>query len=519
MEHRRKRHSAGRLSPKLSGKKAGVLAAITCQLSFAGTLSSEKTRPNVLMFCIDDLNNWVGFMRGHPQTLTPNMDYLAKNGVIFSRAYCPAPACSPSRNAILFGVESFHSGLYPFYEIKKVDPSVLAPYTSLPQLFHENGYYTCGLTKVFHNPDNTFREKDTWDEYTYYQQGKLNLIPGKGYDPDPAKGNWENLVGCPASNLPEDFQDRQSALHAVRFLQQKHNRPFFLGVGFILPHVPLIAPEENFDRFPENITAPPILDNDLNDVPVAGQSNARISCDYRFRADHAWEQYRRAYLACTSFTDDNIGLVLNALNQSPYASNTIVVLWSDNGFHLGEKRTHSKFSLWEESTHVPFVIWDPRNHEGNGKICNEPTSLIDIYATLCDLIGLTPPGYIDGKSIVPWLKDPSKPKQTPAVITWGRGNHSVRTKEWCYNRYFDGSEELYNTDKDPHEWTNLASNPEYTSLKEELATKWLPKTEAPQVTSGKAYDDVADADNPTNKINSFKAAVEYYTKKGMPPLD
>ncbi|MDF7824541.1 sulfatase [Pontiellaceae bacterium B12227] len=477
---------------------------------------ASDASPNVLMICIDDMNDWCGFLGGHPQALTPNMDRLAEQGVIFSNAHCPSPGCSPSRNAILFGIEPHNSGLYPFYNINNIEPEVLAPYMPLPELFKKSGYTTCGLTKVWHNPDNTYRQNEQWDDYYYYGNNKLKLIKEKGYVPEPYN---KRIVACPASNPLEDFQDYKSAMHAARFLNEDHEQPFFLAVGFILPHTPFIPPEENWDRFADPIEEPPFKADDLVDIPIAGQANAQIYVEIPVRADDAWEELRKAYLACINFTDDNVGRVLEALKESPYADNTIVVLWSDHGFHLGEKRTFSKFSLWNEATRTPFIILDPRNKSGNGTVCAEPVGLINVYRTLCQLTGLDVPDYVDGQSLVPWLNDPSKPMEQPAMTTWGRGNYTLRSKEWRYTRYFDGSEELYDESADPNEWTNLAMNPEYDAIKKTFAA-WLPTKEAPQVSSGMQLYNVADADSPTRNINTYKKHVKEYQKQGLqPPLD
>ena len=279
-------------------------------------------------------------------------------------------------------------------------------------------------------------------------------------------------------------------------------------------------PEANWDRFLDPISEPAIKADDLTDIPQLGQSNAQIYVEIPVRRDKAWEDIRRAYLASINFTDDNVGRVLDALKKSPYADNTIIMLWSDHGFHLGEKRSFSKFSLWEEATRTPFIIFDPRNRSGNGQNCVEPIGLINVYRTLCELTGITAPDYVDGTSIGPWLKNPNLSKDQPALITWGRGNYSLRSREWRYNRYFDGSEELYSHKEDPNEWTNLADNPEYASMMQELADKWLPKTEAAQVTSGRELYNVADADQPSKNVQSYQRHVKQYKKEGLlPPLD
>ncbi|MEM7812885.1 MAG: sulfatase [Planctomycetota bacterium] len=458
--------------------------------------AGEDVRPNVLMICIDDMNDWCGFLGGHPQARTPHMDALAARGVNFTNAHCTSPACSPSRNALLFGVEPHNSGLYPFYRLKNVDPGVLAPYTSLPRLFRENGYTTCGVSKVFHNPDNTFDEESTWDDYAMYGDGNITGAAGKGHMPE-AKSHKEKLLRVSAGVNPlDDFVDYRSASHAIRFLGQSHDQPFFLAVGFIRPHIPFVTPEANYDRFPAKILPPRILADDLDDVPPVGRSMARIPAVESFEKYDCWDEIRRGYLACISFTDDNVGRVMETLDAGPYADDTIVVLWSDHGFHLGEKRSHTKFSLWEESTRVPFIIWDPRGRVGNGAACGEPVGLINVYRTLCELTGIEPPDYVDGRSLVPWLDEPQRPVDRPAMTTWGRGNYTLRTADWRYTRYFDGTEELYDLANDPNEWSNVADDPAHDSLKSELAATWLPETEAPQVTSGRELYNVWDADKP-----------------------
>ena len=270
------------------------------------------------------------------------MDKLAANGVNFTNAHCTSPGCSPSRNALMFGIEPHNSGLYPFYDIVEITSGELDRLTPMPLHFKNNGYETVGITKVYHNPDNAYMQDIQWDDYKSFGDSKLKLLKDQGYYPEPYQ---KRLVSCPAENPKEDFRDFKTAKYAKKFLQKKHDKPFFLAVGFILPHTPFITPKANYDRFNFPIQPPKIKANDLTDIPIAGQSNAQLYVEIPMARDNAWEKVRRGYLASINFTDDNVGMVMDTLEKSEYADNTIVILWSDHGFHLGEKRSFSKFSL------------------------------------------------------------------------------------------------------------------------------------------------------------------------------
>ena len=248
--------------------------------------------PNVLMICVDDLNDWVGFLGGHPQAQTPNMDALAAKGINFTNAHCTAPGCSPSRNALLFGVEPHKSGLYPFYNLNNIEPEELNAYKPLPLLYREHGYHTVGLSKVWHNPDNKYRQQEQWDEYKMYGTGKKDksLIKEKGYHPEPFN---KRTIACPASNPLSDFGDYKAAQHAVRFLEHEHTKPFFLSVGFILPHASFIMPEANWDLFLNPISYPPIKANDLVDIPKPycnQEWNKYFKCNPGEMAEYVYNQ-------------------------------------------------------------------------------------------------------------------------------------------------------------------------------------------------------------------------------------
>jgi arylsulfatase A-like enzyme len=489
-----------------------VLAAALLPLASPRSGQAEEpqtsSQPNVLFIAIDDMNDWVGFLGGHPQAKTPNMDRLAKRGVNFTNAHCIAPACSPCRLGLLYGVEPHKSGLYPFYDQPKIQDSVLKKYTSLPSHFRRHGYRAFGAGKIFHGSKAM---PGDWDNYHKLTRAKLKYASEKGYQ----QGDSTKMAFCPTTNPLDDHPDYQVASYGMNVLQQKHEKPFFLAVGIVKPHLAFVCPQQFFDMHSGPIEKPLIQHRDLEDIPWAGRAMANLSDDYKFRSAEAWEKVHRAYLACNSWADFNVGRVLEALEKSPHADNTIVVLWSDHGYHQGEKRSFRKFSLWEESTRVPFIIYDPRPGKMKPGTCVEAVSLMNIYRTLADLTGIEPPAYVDGFSLANQIADPSTSIPQPALTTWGRGNYSIRDDDWRYTRYFDGSEELYHHADDPQEWKNLADDESLLEKKQQLAS-YLPKTEAPIVTKGRALWNVIDADQP-EKLKQFKSKTWPQMKKKLKP--
>ncbi len=459
------------------------------------SLWADEAKPNVLFIAIDDMNDWTGFLGGHPQAITPNMDRLARRGVNFTNAHCIAPACSPCRLGLLYGVQPFRSGLYPFYDHKKIPAKVLDRYTSLPRWFRQSGYQSFGAGKIFHGSTVV---SDDWDDYLKKDRVKLEYAAADGYQ----QGKSTKMAFCPTTNPPEEHPDHQVASYGIDVLQQHHKKPFFLAVGIVKPHLAFVCPQKFFDMQADDIKPPLVRRNDLVDVPWVGRSMANLGDDHRFRSDEAWKKVHRSYLACITWADHNVGRVLNALEASPYADNTIIVLWSDHGYHQSEKRSFRKFSLWEESTRVPFIIDDPRR-PGQGRECSEAVSLIDIYRTLGDLCGLRVPKYVDGGSLATQLVNPNQAIQRPAITTWGRGNYAIRDDQQRYIRYFDGSEELYDHTSDPQEWNNLAGTPQYAEIQARLAAQ-LPDEAAPLVKQGVALWNVIDADRP-EKLTKFRS--------------
>lgn len=427
---------------------------------------NKEEKTNFLFIAIDDMNDWTGFLGGHPQAITPNLDRLAEKGTNFSNAHCSAPGCSPSRNALLYGVEPFNSGLYPFYD-EGIHEQLMKEYVSLPRLLKENGYITYGAGKIHHGSKNDERE---WTNYLETKKHKKIFAEGEGYQ----LGKKSKMSFRPTIQPEEDNTDYEVASYGVDFLKDKHNEPFFLAIGIVKPHLPFDAPKRFFDALPDEITPPEILENDLNDIPAVGKSLRKAGEDKRFRAANKWSDVRKAYLACISWADYNIGRVLDALEKSEYADNTVVIIWSDHGYHMGEKMAFKKFTLWERATRVPFIIYDPKG-KNNGTI-EEAVSLINIYKTIADKAKIETPKYVDGTSLLPLVMEKNTILNQPAITSWGQGNYAVRDNQYRYIRYFDGTEELYMLTEDKNEWKNLAKDENFKPEINRLS-KYLPKTE------------------------------------------
>lgn len=456
-----------------------------------GSLGAQHKQPNILFIAIDDMNDWTGFLGGHSQTITPNLDELADKGVNFTNAHTSAPGCSPSRNSLLYGVQPFNSGLYPFYE-HDVHGELMEKYTSLPRLMKENGYNTFGAGKIHHGDKRDSRE---WTDYFQKTSFKKVFRKGEGY----VKGGDSKYSFRPTLNPDEEHVDFQVASYGVQKLQEKHKKPFFLAVGIVKPHLPFDAPARFFDALPENISAPEILDNDSDDIPKVGKSLQKRGEYNHYKSKGVWKDVRKAYLACISWADFNIGRVIDALENSEYADNTVVVVWSDHGFHLGEKQTFKKFTLWEEATRVPFIIYDTRNKKvTQGRSYEEAVSLINVYKTIADYTHVKTPAYVDGESLKPIVENQAKKLEKPTITTWGRGNYSVRTKQYRYIRYFDGGEELYNHEIDSNEWKNLAKQEDYATVKSELKG-YLPNHEEPLFADFLSMWSIEGADKATYK--------------------
>jgi len=436
-------------------------------MPLAGSCAASRSKSlNVLFIAVDDLNDWVGCLAGHPQTRTPNLDRLAARGVLFTNAYCAAPACNPSRAALMTGIRPASSGVYHNSQPWRSSP-VLKNAVTLPQHFRNHGYQTMGSGKIYHD---AFPDPVSWDYFwpaLDRQKPADPLPPNQPINglPNPGHFDWG-----PLASGKQEMGDWQVSDWVIAELKKSHDKPFFLACGFFRPHLPWYVPQEYFDRFPlQDVLLPETKSDDLDDIPEAGRKIAHAEGDHArvIRYDQ-WRQAVRGYLASINFMDECLGRVLNALDHSAYCDNTAIVLWSDHGWHLGEKLHWRKFALWEEATHNVLLFSIPGLTKADGR-CSTPVSLLDIYPTLLNVCGLTARPELHGQSLVPLLQDPNTTREQPALTTHGRNNHSLRSSRWRYIRYKDGSEELYDHDRDDLEWCNLAMDPQYADVKKDLA--------------------------------------------------
>ena len=465
--------SPSHLRSELGEHAVFLLTGILAVLFPAGAKAGEK--PNVLLIAVDDLNDWVGCLDGHSQTQTPNIDRLAARGMLYTNAHCQGTMCNPSRISLLWGRRPSSTGFYDnHYHVSK-EPEFLESHVSLPAHFAAGGYKTLTAGKVFHGG-----------------------TPRQSQVVGPRLGQWLKGLDQPVHRKPKGwhrtwdfgpkdydetkFTDHVTATWIAEQLGNKHDKPFFLCVGFYRPHVPFFPPRRIYDSF-KNVQLPRVDDDDWSDLPDAARrvtlSNSKIPTHEWMKEGGRWQQAVHAYLACVRWTDEQLGRVLDALDKGPHAKNTIVVLFSDHGYHLGEKQRWSKFSLWERTTHVPLIVSVPGEVNGaSGK----PVELLSIYPTLIDLCGLPANPKLEGVSLRPLLENPNADWDHVAVSTLGQNNHAVRDERWRYIRYADGSEELYDHRTDPNEWNNLAVE-ELTPSHAEVITRLkrhLPKSNVPQ---------------------------------------
>ncbi len=441
----------------------------------ASTFAATK-RPNILFVSVDDMNDWVGCLRGYPGVKTPNIDRLAKRGALFADAHCAAPVCNPSRTALFTGLRPSNSGIYNNDQYWR---PALPNVKTLPEYLRANGYYAAGAGKVFHHVAG-FNPPDQWNEFQlqqfddpwyrrpdWYPWNKR--VPAPEGHPFNGLKNFQGEFDWGVLEKPEDqYGDQKAVQFAREFLGRKHTQPFFLAVGMWHPHIPMFSPQHYWDLYPDaQVHVPETRKDDLDDVPPIGKEFAAVRREELDRIKDAgkMKEFVHAYLAAISFADTLVGEVLDALDNSAYAKDTVVFFWSDNGWHLGEKQHVHKSTLWQRSTHVPIIVAGP-GVASVGVARTQPVSLLDLYPTVMDLCGLSNP-HLDGTSLMPLLKNP-KAARKPAVCTYLPGNHAVITEKWRYIMYSDGTEELYDRKGDPDEFTNLAADPKMNVVKQEL---------------------------------------------------
>jgi arylsulfatase A-like enzyme len=514
---------------------AGLLAVSACRVA-AQAGPAAPGAPNFLFVVIDDLNTVPGFLADEPgsalrtiypdparraearKRLTPNIDRLAAEGRPFHRAFCPAPVCSPSRTAILTGVPPARSGCYDNYTCFR-DVPWMADVVTLPQYLRENGWFTAAVGKVFHHAmplvENDGRHVDwpdaarSWDAVVPRQEGSTR-------NPKEPPGRYSASEGYtrygPTTVPRARCSDHENAAFIAGLLTEgvaslpawpdgakqtvtlPGDRPFLLACGIFAPHLAWFVPAEFYQRFPVDEMA---IDEttiaawrrDVEDLPANARSwtaeNPRsnnvllgflqraTALDGPDGAVRMMKELCQAYLAATSFADACVGVVLDGLAASKHASNTVVVLWSDNGFHLGEKFRLAKSTLWDEAARTVLVVRQPGMPKA-GRAARGTVSLQGLYPTVVELAGLRRPMHVDGRSLVPWLRNPELPAAAPVVTTEMFGNHAVRDDRWCYIRYASGDEELYDDIADPDQLVNLASRPDHAAEKARLFG-WLPE--------------------------------------------
>jgi arylsulfatase A-like enzyme len=447
---------------------AFLATAFLCATGSADASTPDKPK-NVLFLVSDDLNSWLlgDKNRYAGKVVAPNLTRLAASGVNFKRAYTAAPVCSPSRTAFFSGVAPWKSGHY-HNTPGAGDSEPLKTALSMAGFFKQNGYSTGGYGKITHGWD----QREHWDEKIGHKRDPAP--PGAPLTPS---GRGEQDWG-PIHLAEEDMNDTLNVDNAIRRLQQQHDKPFFIACGTFNPHMPWYVPQKYFDMFPlDEVTTPELLEDDLDDVPEWGVELTLGKQKYvnSVFAHGLHKQGVQAYLATTAYVDAQMGRVLDALDKSPHRDNTVVVFLTDHGFHLAEKHHWQKATLWEEATHSLLMIRAPGVTPAGGAACERFVSLLDIYPTLAELCGLEPPDHLDGRSLVPLLKNPKAAWQSTAITgltskggpTW-YPYLSIRNEKGRYIRYVDGQEEFYDTTRDPHEWTNLIDNPECAQVISEM---------------------------------------------------
>ena len=450
--------------------------------------AAAEPRPNVLFIAIDDQNDWIGCLGGHPLVKTPHIDRLASRGTLFTNAHCQAPLCNPSRTSLLTGLRPSTTGIHgltPWFRTVEE----FREHVTLPQHFLHAGYRNLITGKIYHGgyppanemageftvqgPPSSGGPRPRKKLVSPTPMGNHPLVDWGTFDHrDEDKGDWK-VASWTVEQLKKIGEEQRQVPVGER-------QPFFLATGFFLPHVPCYVTDRWWQQYPDDDSILPRMEeNDRADTPRFSWylhwnlPEPRLNW---LRSANQWRPLVRAYLASISFMDSQVGRILDALDQSGLAENTIVVLWSDHGWHLGEKGVTGKNTLWERSTRVPLVFAGPTI--ARGARCEAPVELLDLYPTLIELCQLPARPGLEGHSLLPQLRRADAERSHPAITTHNQGNHAIRSRHWRYIRYADGSEELYDHRMDPNEWTNLAARPEHAAVIAEHR-QYLPKIDRP----------------------------------------
>lgn len=454
---------------------------ILCVLfAFKSTASAQQKKPNIIFISVDDMNDWTTLFNDNNPIQTPNLKKLAQRGAFFTHAYASSPSCNPSRASVMTGTRPHKTGVYGNSSDWR---GALPKATTIQQYFAKNGYYVGGAGKIFHHHfDWAFHDHKSFHEFLLmkinepYPPAKLNKLDWYGTK-NTDWGTWPQTI--------EETADYKTAEYAKEFLKMDHNKPFFLNVGIYKPHSPFFAPKRFFDLYPKtDLVLPEVMAKGWQFT--SGAKDLLKPAEWFYlgmkkavsESPAAYQDFVRSYQAASSFADFSIGEVIQALDNSKYKDNTIIVLWSDHGFHIGEKEHIEKFALWEKTTHVPLIFIAPGQIAPGIKI-DKPVDLTTLYPTLIDLAGLNKKSDLDGKSLTPLFSNPNT-DFPPALMTYMKGNHAIRKDKWRYIKYNDGSQELYNLADDPYEWNNLAGNTKYSAIIRELSS-YMPKENAEQV--------------------------------------
>lgn len=462
-------------------KRAAMAVAA---LLICGSIEAAP-KPNVLFIAIDDLNNWAAGLSEYGDAKTPHIDRLTQRGVLFTNAHCAAPACNPSRASVMTGVAPSTSGVYFNWQDWR-ECRNLKGITTLPAYFRNHGYKVLGGGKLYHAANLSewalagYLDPEPWRDYFPSKTRQLadEFVP-PGHAINGSNKHYGGRLDWNALDIDDSqMGDGEVVAWAEQQLSLKHDSPLFLAIGLYRPHIPWYTPKKWFDEYPlASVRLPKIQADDLDDVPAAGQEMARRAWQSWIAGNRKWDEAVQAYLASVSFADAMVGRLLKALDDGPHAENTVIVLWSDHGYHLGHKEHWEKFALWEQTTQVPLIVVETNSRQRAAR-CSRPVSLLDIYPTLVELCGLKPLDHLDGASLTPLLKTPDAKSDRVVVTTQGFKNHAARSQHWRYIRYSDGAEELYDHRQDPHEFDNLAKNEKYNDLKARLASH-LPQLNSP----------------------------------------